>query len=283
MQASLEVCYAGVVIARAEELREGEGGEFFIVMKDPLPVGTLVGLRSADSLVSVRVLRVVESSDGASSGMQVRSAGSDEAVAALWIPPPPTVEPASTPPVSATQAPDAVVPLASVEAAPIQAAPAEAAAVQSAFESPAAASIEEPIPVPADRLATKSVEHKVPAPAESVAAPAPSEAQAADRAPVEKQPVVERRPVVAESVPAESAATAVSLDSAAVPEAIPVAVGSSLSSVLEAAANKSETPSGPVEASGESSGDVAAPLQGDLPPARPVQGASGRRRTKRRR
>ncbi|HJX53198.1 MAG TPA: hypothetical protein VJ801_10570, partial [Polyangia bacterium] len=71
MQAPVEICYAGVVIARAEEVREGAGGDLFIAMKDPLPVGTLVDLRTADSLVSMRVFHVVESSDGAGSGMQV--------------------------------------------------------------------------------------------------------------------------------------------------------------------------------------------------------------------
>jgi len=64
MQAPVEICYAGVVIARSEEVREVKGGEIFVVMKDPLPVGTLVGLRSADSLVSVRVVHVVDSTTG---------------------------------------------------------------------------------------------------------------------------------------------------------------------------------------------------------------------------
>ena len=249
MQAPLEICYAGVVIARSEEVREGEGGEFFIVMKEPLPVGTLVGLRSADSLVSVRVLRVVESADGAGSGMQVRPAGSDEAGAAMRIPPPPAAKPASTPPASATQAPAA--PPASDQ------------------------------PAPSGGLATEAVEREAPARAEAVLEPAPSHAQAADGAPVGKE---EQAPV-AEPVPVESAAPAGSTDSAA-PEAVPVTVGSSLTGALEeAAAGEPAPPSKTVGASDESpgSGDVAAPVEGDLPPARPVQGSGGRRRTKRRR
>src|SRR5208283_1604370 len=108
MQAPLDICYAGVVIARSEEVRESEGGEFFVVMKDPLPVGTLLGLRSPDELVTVRVLRVVESADGTGSGMQVRPARSDEAGASMWIPPPPAANPASA--AAATQAPAAVAP-----------------------------------------------------------------------------------------------------------------------------------------------------------------------------
>ena len=145
MQAPVEICYAGVVIARAEEVREGEGGEFFIVMKDPLPVGTLLGVRSADSLVSARVLRVVESADAAGSGMQVRPAGSDDAGAAIWIPPPPAAKPGSTQAAAATQATAAVATPAADDPAPAQAAPVEAAAA-SASESPAAAPTEEPAP-----------------------------------------------------------------------------------------------------------------------------------------
>jgi len=271
MQAPLEICYAGVVIARTEEVREGEGGEFFIVTKDPLPVGTLLGLRSADSLVSVRVLRVVEATDGAGSGMQVRPARSDEAGAVLWIPPPPppppAAKPASTPPAALVQAPAAVAPPASDEPAPAQDAP--AAVVMSASESPAAVSSEDP------GSARKSAREVVepPAVAESVPAPVASEAQAADAAPAKQ----EEPPRVAEAAPAESAT---------VPEAVPAVVGSSLTGALQgAAASGPEAASGAVAASEESagSGDVVAPIEGDLPPARPVQGAGGRRRTKRRR
>ena len=248
MQAPVEICYAGVVIARAEEVREGERGELFIVMKEPLPVGTLLGLRSADSLVSVRVLRVVESGDGADSGMQVRPAGSDEAGAAMWIPPPLAAKPGSAPAVAATQATAAVATPAADDRAPVEAAPVEAAGV--------------------------------PAAAESASEPVASAERAVDAASVGK----EEPPTSAESVPAESAAPAGSTDGAAVPEAVPVAVGSSLTGALEGAA-AGESESGAVETSGESSapGDEAPSAQGDLPPARPVQGSGGRRRTKRRR
>ncbi len=268
MQAPLEICYAGVVIARSEEVREGEGGELFVVMKDPLPVGTLVGLRSADELVSVRVLHVVESADGAGSGMQVRPARSDEAGAAMWIPPPPPAKPAST---AATQSPAAVAPPASDE-------PAQAAAVESASENSAAAPTEQS--VPAGESATEAVEREAPAPAQSVSPPASSVEQAADDASVGE------KPVAAETAPAEPAADAGSTDSVAVSKAVPVAVGSSLTGALEgAAARDPEAASVTVEASDESpgSGEVAAPIAGDLPPARPVQGSGGRRRTKRRR
>jgi hypothetical protein len=249
MQAPVEICYAGVVIARAEEVREGEGGECFIVMKEPLPVGTLVGLRSADSLVSVRVLRVVESADGADSGMQVRPAGADETGAAVWILPP-AAKPGSTPAAAARQATAAVAAPAADDRAPTEAAPVEAAGV--------------------------------PAAAESASEPVASAERAVDAKPVGK----EEPPTSAETVAAESAAPAGSTDSAAVPQAVPVAVGSSLTGALEGAvARQPEAASGAVVTSGESStaGNEAPSAGGDLPPARPVQGSGGRRRTKRRR
>ena len=267
MQAPVEICYAGVVIARAEEVREGEGGEFFVVMKDPLPVGTPLDVRAADSPVSVRVLHVVESADGAGSGMQVRPVGLDDAGAAMWIPPPPMAKTASPPPAVAT--PAVAAPAVSEE--PAQAAP-EPAATASAPESPAA--IEEPVRTPAVQLAFEAVE--------LVAPPARSEAQAADQAPIAK----EEQPAASETVPTESAAPAGSTDSGAVPEAVPVSVASSLTGALQGAVGgESGEFSGAVGTPGESpaSGDAAAPVKGDLPPARPVQGANGRRRTKRRR
>jgi hypothetical protein len=251
MQAPVEICYAGVVIARAEEVREGEGGEFFIVMKDPLPVGTLLGVRSADSLVSARVLRVVESADPTASGMQVRPAGSDDAGTAIWIPPPPAAKPGSAQAAAATQATAAVEPPAAEEPAPAQAVPVEAAAA-SASESPAAAPIEEP--APDDRSAREAVEREVPA------AAIPEPVAPAERAVDEVSVAKEQQPTSAEAIPAESAAPADSTDSAAVPEAVPVAVGSSLTGALQGAvASQLEATSGAVKTSGESSapGDEA--------------------------
>jgi len=265
MQAPVEICYAGVVIARAEEVREGEGGEFFVVMKDPPPVGTPLDVRSADSPVSVRVLHVVESADGAESGMQVRPVRPDDAGAAMWIPPPAAAKTASTPSAAATP-----VVAATAASEPVQAAP-EPAATASAPESPVAS--EEPARTPAVQLAFEAVE--------VVSPPAPSEEQAADQAPVAKA----EQPAASEAVPSQPVAPAGSTDSA-VPEAVPVAVASSLTGALEGAVGRDSGEfSSAVGMPGESpaSGDATAPAKGDLPPARPVQGASGRRRTKRRR
>ena len=250
MQAPVEICYAGVVIARTEEVREVKGGEIFVVMKDPLPVGTLVGLRSADSLVSVRVVHVVDSTDWSNSGMRVRPAGSDDAEAAMWIPPPPAAKPASAP--AATAAPAAAT-----------AAPA-AAAAESASEGRAETL------APAGESVTEAAESEVPV--------APSAERSMDAASVGK----EEEPPSAEVVPTESAAPVISPESAAVP----VAVGPSASDATEeAAGSEPEAGSGAVDTAGDwsASGDVAPPLEGDLPPARPVQAGGGRRRTKRRR
>jgi hypothetical protein len=258
MQAPVEICYAGVVVSRAEEVREGAGGELFVVMKDPLPVGTLLGVRSADELITVRVAHVVETADGAESGMQVRPAASDDAGVARWIPPPPAAKIASTPPAAVPSAPAVAAPAVANE--PAQAAP-EPAAVPSAFESQAVAG--EPARSPAVQLAFEAVEVVSPS--------APSGEQAADQAP----PAKEEQPGASQAVPTESVARAGSNDSGAVPEAVPVNVASSLTGALKDAVG-GET--------GEFSGAVESePVKGDLPPAKPVQGASGRRRTKRRR
>jgi hypothetical protein len=243
MQAPVEICYAGVVIARSEEVREVKGGEIFVVMKDPLPVGTLVGLRSADSLVSVRVVHVVDSTDWSNSGMRVRPAGSDDAEAAMWIPPPPAAKPASAPAATATPA---------------------AAVAESASEGRAERL------APAGESVTVAVESEVPA--------APSAERSTDAASVGK----EEKPTSAGAVPTESDAPVISPESAAVP----VAVGPSASDATEEAArSEPEAGSGTVDTAGDwsASGDVAPPLEGDLPPARPVQAGGGRRRTKRRR
>jgi hypothetical protein len=266
MQVPVEICYAGVVITRADEVREGEGGEFFVVMKDPLPVGTQLDVRSADSLLSVRVSHVVESADGAGSGMHVRPVGANDAGAAVWVPPPPAAKTAST---TAAATPAVAAPPASDE--PTPAAP-EPAAVPSLPESPVVA--EDPARTPAVQLAFEAVE--------VVSPRSPSEKRAADRAPIAK----EEQPAASEAVPTESAAPAGSNDSGAVPEAVPTTVASSLTGALRGAVGGASGEfSGAVEPSGGSaaSGDAVAPAKGDLPPARPVQGANGRRRTKRRR
>jgi hypothetical protein len=254
MQAPVEICYAGVVIARAEEVREGEGGEFFIVMKDPLPVGTLVGVRSADSLISTRVLRVVESADATESGMQVRPAKSDDAGVAMWVPPP-AAKNASAP--AAIAVPVFAAPPALDNRAPMETASADASPVQAAPPISAVA----PAEVPAEPTTTEAVEREASASVDNPALPAGEAVAAAEAAP---------------------AAPTGSTDSAAPAQA---SVSSSNGASEEAAASEAAAEANAVETAGEAAApsDTAAPPDGDLPPARPVQAAGGRRRTKRRR
>ncbi|MGB8296673.1 MAG: hypothetical protein WCG85_14690, partial [Polyangia bacterium] len=141
-----------------------------------------------------------------------------------------------------------------------QAVPEPAVAPLAAGSPPAAA---EPAPSPAVQLAFEAVEVFPP--------PTPPEEQAAAPAPL----VQAEQPAAAEAVSTDSAIRAGSNDSGAVPEAVPVTVASSLTGALKDAVGGE---------SGEFSGAVEGePVKGDLPPAKPVQGASGRRRTKRRR
>lgn len=84
MQAPVEIRYAGVVVASAQDVRELSDGALFLSVRDPLPVGTLVSLRSGADDSLFRVCHVIESSDQTASGMQIQPARPDED--AMWIP-----------------------------------------------------------------------------------------------------------------------------------------------------------------------------------------------------
>ncbi|HEX7598012.1 MAG TPA: hypothetical protein VF518_07340, partial [Polyangia bacterium] len=151
MQAPVDICYAGVVVARAQEVREGEGGALFVAMKEPLPVGTLVGLRSADSEVTLRVAHVVETSDTVDNGMHVRPVGAEDADSTMWIPPPPA-RPVNVP---------VVLPVAIVPPAANQVAPVEVAAPTAVFQAVVPEAAAPPVkqaPAPASEPPTKAVE-----------------------------------------------------------------------------------------------------------------------------
>lgn len=72
MDGGTEIRYAGVVVGRATELRDRREGGAFIVVPDPLPVGTRMRLTGDGTDEPVEVIAVVESADVAQSGMQVR-------------------------------------------------------------------------------------------------------------------------------------------------------------------------------------------------------------------
>ena len=63
MEAPLEIRYAGVVIGRAQEVPNAEGDalSFFIPVRDPMPVGTVLRVRSGEQETPVRVVRAIES------------------------------------------------------------------------------------------------------------------------------------------------------------------------------------------------------------------------------
>jgi hypothetical protein len=90
MEAPLEIRYASVVIGRAQEVRNAEGvvPTFFLTVRDPMPVGTVLHLRTGDHETPARVVRAVESADPSLCGMQVRIIGEAEEVAPEFIPQP---------------------------------------------------------------------------------------------------------------------------------------------------------------------------------------------------
>jgi hypothetical protein len=278
MQAPVEVRYAGIVVGRAQEVRsDDDASTFFLPGKEPMPVGTVVQLRSGDRETSARVLRAVESADPAVAGMKVRLIGDSETVLPDWIPSPAPAAKVSTKGGTPTPAVEVNLGLMQTE---MPVAPAVLDAVKLAK-------------VPAAEVSAPEAE--VPPPVAEPSAPA---AQPSAPAPAPE-------------------ATA-----APVPEAVPVAVGSSLTGALEKAAQESivteaavepaqaaakteadkdtqevatmpatETSSGEVAANGAAEADgengasngEAAPTTEDMPAARPIAGPSGRRKTKRRR
>lgn len=160
MQAPVEIHYAGVVVARAEEVREVEGGELFITIKEPLPVGTLVGVSTPEAQFNVRVAHVVETVDGADNGMRVRRLANGDPGANLWVPPPPAKpapapEPVAAPMIEEKAPAQVEVPAASApeaQAASTQPAPAESQADSPQPEA-AEAAPPEPAPVAAEMSA----------------------------------------------------------------------------------------------------------------------------------
>jgi hypothetical protein len=294
MEAPLEIRYAGVVIGRAQEVRSAEGDvpSFFIPVRDPMPVGTVLRMRSGDHETPVRVVRAVETTDATACGMRVRTIGEAEEVAPEFIPPPAVV--------AEKIKPETPTPVVEVDLASMAEATAPEVAVPA--DTPASATIPavDPVATPAIEIveATPAAENTTPA----VEAPAIGPAVEA----AVTTPAVE----TAVAAPAETVSGS---SGAAVPEAVPAAIGSSMTGALQSATEsaavgepapvasaepsaKATSPSPDlVEISRPENGAVAdaAPEAGrltaeyggqatELPPARPIAGPSGRRKTKRR-
>jgi len=122
VELATEVRYSGVVVGRGTPIRDRGAGGAFVVLAEPLPVGTPITLRGESGDEDARVTEVVESSNPDVAGMRV-SFGDTAAKAA-----PAKAAPAKAAPV--VEAVPVVEAALVVEAAPeVHAAPESSAAV----------------------------------------------------------------------------------------------------------------------------------------------------------
>jgi hypothetical protein len=84
METPVEIRYAGVVIARANEVRRMTVGgvDMFLAMPEPLPAGTVVSLNNG---TQARVEKVIESTDPSVAGIYVKLLNDGEATQP-WVP-----------------------------------------------------------------------------------------------------------------------------------------------------------------------------------------------------
>lgn len=84
METPVEIRYAGVVVARANEIRRMTVGgvDLFLSMPEPLPAGTVVSLNNGSQ---ARIEKVIESTDPSVAGIYVKLLSDDEA-ALPWTP-----------------------------------------------------------------------------------------------------------------------------------------------------------------------------------------------------
>jgi hypothetical protein len=243
MEAPVEIRYSGVILGRVNEMpNAGEAEPFFLPLREPLPVGTVLRLRLDDRETPVRVVRTVESSDPEAAGMHVRAIGESELVAFEFIPAPVLMldTPRSEP----------VTPVVEIDAQ--RSAPAGMAAAAGTETAVAETAVAQP--------ATEA----------QTSAPSMAESEAA---------AVAAEPAVAVEASAEDPAVAVVVEAttSADPddEAVPALANGTDSVATDSAAVSSET-----AGDSSASGDVGSAE--DLPPARPISGSNGRRKTKRR-
>lgn len=259
MQAPVEVRYAGIVVGRAQEVRsDDDPSTFFLPGKDPMPVGTVVQLRSGDTETPARVLHAIESSDPTVAGMKVRLIGEAEAVAPDWIPAP-ALAPNKTTPKASTPTPTVEVDLGLMQTEMPEAPAVLDAATLVAPREAVPEPIPEAVPVAVASSLTGALEQATEsaAPPKAAAEPTPvsaTEAKAGDKDSKDDKDTQETATIPSETAPAEAAA--------------PVATATTASGERSAA-------------SGEE--NAAAPTTEEMPVARPISGPSGRRKTKRRR
>jgi len=280
MEAPLEIRYAGVVIGRAQEVRSAEGDalSFFIPVRDPMPVGTVLRVRSGDQETPVRVLRAIEAADPAVCGMHVKTIGEAEEVTLEFIPPPAAA--------AEKLKPATPTPVVEVDLAKMRSETATAAVAPPAGSS-AVVTVDAPAPEPAPKLEAAEA-----TPVASASGPSGN------------------KPAIPEAVPvviASSMTGALRNATESIPISMPAPEAPTVPSVQvsEPASPTSDTMSAPASARDSTreygSAKVTAAevetesaamatttasdqaLGEDLPPARPISGPSGRRKTKRRR
>jgi hypothetical protein len=261
MQAPLEIRYAGVIIGRAQEMRDAEGDStFFLPGKDPMPVGTVVRLRSGDRETPARVLRALESADPSIAGIKVRLIGEAEEVSPDWIPTPAPVQ------VKAVAKPGTPTPTVEVDLALMQAESAKATPV-GATEN---AAIPEAVPVAVGSSLTGALEKA----AESTIEPAAAAAAAAAASDELDIIITDTPPPVTVAAPAPAAAAVEA------PHETPAGAEAASDATNRASSEGAQETS---NEDGDSATADEAPATRDMPVARPIAGPSGRRKTKRRR
>jgi hypothetical protein len=292
MQAPLEIRYAGVIIGRAQEVRTAEGeAMFFLPGKEPMPVGTLLHLRSGKGEAPARVVRAVESPDPAICGMQVRLVGEEEVVATEFIPEPAPAKPKASPPPPVAPPPEAssLAPVAPPPETPTPTQPVDVAALEaeaaklSQAPAPESTGVPEAVPVAVGSSLTGALA-KAAATTEATA-PAPEAASAAPtRTPVASDdldivitntpPPISPSSVVPVLAPFES-------EPAAPPPTAEDAAPASAATAEESQAAAGET--GDENGGEEPAAGGNGPSTEQLPTARAISGPSSRRKTKRRR
>jgi hypothetical protein len=279
MQAPLEIRYAGVIIGRAQEVRTAEGeAMFFLPGKEPMPVGTLLHLRSGKGEAPARVVRAVESPDPAVCGMQVRLVGEEEEVVATeFIPEPAPAKPKASPLPPVAPPPETPTPTQPVDVAAMEA---EAAKLPPA-PAPESTGVPEAVPVAVGSSLTGALAK---AAATEAAAPEPEATSAAPtRTPVASDdldivitntpPPISPSSVVPVLAPFEA-------EPAAPPPAAEATAPTSAAAAEESqAAGETGDENGAEEPAAGGNG----PTTEQLPTARPISGPSSRRKTKRRR
>jgi hypothetical protein len=106
VETAQEVRYSGVVVGRGVPIRERDGGGAFVVLAEPLPVGTKVTVRGEGGEEQGRVTEVIESANPDQAGMRIQFGVADQSAvrgpqAKLAETNPADAKPAEKPPVVA--------------------------------------------------------------------------------------------------------------------------------------------------------------------------------------